>query len=142
MSLLLAIPLIWASVIDIQRHEIPDLATLSIVVFGIVWLVLFQRSLTLEHALTAVILAALFFVIGEFYYRRFGVDGLGMGDAKLVGGLALWIGFYGSILMILISSLSAIATIVLLRRNPNNLSGIAFGPFLCLSAWAVWLTQG
>jgi len=142
MSLLLAIPLIWASITDIQRHEIPDLASLSIASLGLVWLLVFQRSLAIEHALVAISLAALFFAIGEFYYRRWGIDGLGMGDAKLIGGLALWAGFYGSILVILISSLSAIVTIVLLQRNSQNLSGIAFGPFLCLSAWAVWLTQG
>ena len=140
--MLLLVPLVWASVTDIQRHEIPDIASLLIASFGLIWLFLGHRSLATEHIATGIALATAFLAIGEVYHRRTGIDGLGMGDAKLIGGLSLWVGLYGIILVILIASLSAIATLILLRRGIDQTQGIAFGPFLCLSAWAVWLSQG
>lgn len=136
------LPLMWASVTDVMRFEIPDLAALGIAVSGVIWLLAMQDAAFGANVGTALILGCVFYGIGEAYYRRTGVDGLGMGDAKLVAGLGLWTGPYGAVLMILIASLSALACLIMMARSKSSPQGIAFGPFLCLSAWAVWLAKG
>jgi len=139
---LLAAPLIWASVVDIERHEIPDLASLWIVLSGLVWLYLSPQVPLWPHLATGAMTGAVFYAIGEVYHRSTGVDGLGMGDAKLVAGLGLWVGPFGMVHLILIASLSALAVIGVSRIGPTRIAGIAFGPFLCLAGWAIWLSKG
>lgn len=148
---LLALPiagaLIWASVVDIERFEIPDLAALLLAGLALVWLLVSDNAL-LPHLITGIGSGAFFFSFGAAYFRFRSVDGLGVGDAKLMVGIGMLAGPESVIWVILIAAISAIATLVvtrLVRPNPATdvtKEGIAFGPFLCLSAWGVWLFQG
>ncbi len=143
-ALVLAVLLVGISVADIQRFEIPDSFSALLVATGVVQLVLTGAN-RLDHAVAFFAFPTVLYLVGVVYLRMRGQPGLGLGDVKLAAGLGLWLGVQGSVWTLLAASLSGIATLLaihsLRRRSAEDLigSGVAFGPFLCLSAWAIWL---
>lgn len=143
-GVVLALLLIAISVVDIQRFEIPDLASALLIATGgvAVWHLAAPWE---EHAIAALAFPALLYVVGVAYLRLRGQPGLGFGDVKLAAGLGLWLGPQGSVWALLAASLSGIVALLVIARLRGTdaeglmASGVAFGPFLCLSAWAVWL---
>lgn len=141
----LAMVLIWISVVDIERFEIPDSASAILFIAGGAYVLFWPNILILDHLLGAVIWPALFWLVGVVYLRWRGVHGLGFGDVKLMAGIALWVGFQGAVLVVLAASLAGIAVLLVymaLQRGKMaeiGKSAVAFGPFLCLCAWVVWL---
>ena len=83
-SATLMIPLVWLSVVDLSRKIIPDLASVLVGAMGIVAIWPFGWDGLGLHAVAALLVGGLFWAIGELYYRKTGVDGLGTGDAKLI----------------------------------------------------------
>ena len=83
-------------------------------------------------------------VVVELVYRQArGRDGLGRGDAKLLGALGLWTGWAGLAPIMLIASVTGLAAVLALsavRRRPLQAGApLAFGPFIALGGWIVWL---
>ena len=74
-----------------------------------------------------------------------GRDALGLGDVKLMAGVGAWLGIVAPIHVVLLSSVAALGTMIVVTatrgRSVRDLpgTGIAFGPFICLSAWAIWV---
>lgn len=135
---ILAAPLIWLSVTDIEHREIPDTATATIALAGAVfqWHVLgptlpFLLLVTLAAALTAA-----FWIAGGRYHARTGTEALGIGDAKLIGAGTLCIGAASVWAMLFVAATGGIAAALLSRRRDPATAGIAFGPFL---AYAVFI---
>lgn len=138
LALVIAPPLIWLSLADLKRHEIPDAATLFIALAGItdLWM---QRGFTLPFFLDVGVAAFLtlgLWAAGGLYFRRAGVEALGIGDAKLVGAGALCLGAGGIWQMIFLAATGGIVAALLSRWRGNRQRGIAFGPFL---AYAVFI---
>lgn len=132
--------LIWVSCRDIAVFEVPDVAAALLVVVGV------SVATDVGWALVAVVLwGGLFLGMQQGAAKLLGQPALGLGDVKLMAGLAAWLGVLAPIYVTLYASLAAIVTlmaIALVRGEKlSNIpgSGIAFGPFLCLSAWGVWL---
>lgn len=139
----LAVPLIWLSVTDLRRFEIPDTAIISIALCG----ALFQwvarpASLGSEIAL-ALGLAAVLWVGGDLAFRRMGREALGIGDAKLIGAGTLCTGFAAIWWALLIACMGGIAAALAARRGSGNTThlGIPFGPFLAYAIYMVFLLQ-
>lgn len=132
LAAILAAPLIWLSITDLARHEIPDLATATIALAGAV----FQWHLhgpTLPFVLTllsAAALTALFWAVGSLYFRRNGEEALGIGDAKLIGAATLCLGPGSVWAMLFLAATGGILALLLSRRREKTARGIAFGPFL------------
>ena len=143
MALVFAILLIAISVADIQRFEIPDLFSALLAVTGL--LAIAGHGNWADRVIAGIAFPALFYLVGVLYMRLRGQPGLGLGDVKLAAGLGLWLGVELSVWTLLAASLAGIATLLILalcRRSTITAltgSGVAFGPFLCLSAWAIWL---
>ena len=153
LEVFLAIPaifaalLIWVSVIDIERLEVPDIASFLLVSLGILRVLLAPSEVdTVDVVLGGLLWPALFYGLAHLYLRRRGVHGLGFGDVKLIAGIGVWCGFLPVITVVLLASLAAIGAMIalsVLRRqsiHETAQSAIAFGPFLCLSAWAVFVS--
>ncbi len=143
-SVVLGACLIWASVVDFERFEIPDLASLFLFVTGLA--VAYGAGVLVWHVAGAVLWAALFWAVAAFYRRYRGWDGLGFGDVKLIAGIAAWVGFYGTIWVVFAAAIAGIGMLLINavlkggQFQGSQQSAVAFGPFLCFSAWAVWLT--
>ena len=138
---------IWISVIDIERFEIPDIATVLIALVGLFALAIAPGGRVADYLAGLVVWPALFWSVARAYRKYRGWNGLGFGDVKLIGAIALWTGLAGTATVVLSAALSGIATLIVLTLIGNkqtiefSKSAVAFAPFLCLSAWVVWIDQ-
>jgi leader peptidase (prepilin peptidase)/N-methyltransferase len=78
-----------------------------------------------------------------FAYRRLrGVDGIGQGDAKLLGAAGAWLGWRPLPSVILIACAVAFVWVgiqAVVRGRGALGDRLAFGAPLCLAIWIVWL---
>jgi leader peptidase (prepilin peptidase) / N-methyltransferase len=122
--------------VDLRTFRIPDGLSIPLILGGFIvgWL---MPILPLrDHLIGAVVGFGLFAVIGEIYFRRWGAEGLGLGDAKLFGAAGAWLGWQALPSVLLIAALGGLG-FALLRRDGR----VAFGPWLALGFWLVWLWQ-
>jgi leader peptidase (prepilin peptidase)/N-methyltransferase len=131
----LAVVLLWASVIDMRSFRLPDVLTLPLIPLGL--LVSFYRvqDWPLDQAIAAVLGFGVFAALGALNFRARGVDGLGLGDAKLLGAAGAWLGV--GLLPAVVLAAALAATFVLARGDKNR--PIAFGPYLSAAFFCAWL---
>lgn len=147
-ALILACLLIWVSVVDVVRFEIPDLAVVALIGTGSVRIWLTHNLDLTEHLAGALLWPALTLAVATAYARVRGWEGLGLGDVKLLAGLGLWAGFALTVWIVLVAALAGILTLVVLAvvrgkgMKDMGVSAIAFGPFLCFATWVITLHQG
>ncbi len=134
--------LVCLATIDLIAFRLPDIFTLPLLVSGLAAALALPGRPILEHGIGAlagwVVLAAL----GWLYRRWRGVDGIGLGDAKLLAAGGAWLGWPAlpSVLLVACAvSLVWIAAGVLRGRRAHPSTPIAFGAPLCLAIWVVWL---
>jgi leader peptidase (prepilin peptidase)/N-methyltransferase len=134
----IALPLIWLTVTDLTRQEIPDTACAIIALSGLVfqWHLHGLTTAFLATLATAAGLTAAFWLLGGWYFRRRGVEGLGIGDAKLIGAGAICVGASQAWAMILVAATGGIVAALMARRRGRADTGLAFGPFL---AYAIFI---
>ena len=61
---------------------------------------------------------------------------LGIGDAKLFGAGAMWVGILGLPSVLLVAALTGIAYAVIAKRHAKR---VPFGPFIGVGVLTVWL---
>ena len=132
---IISIPLIWLSVTDIEIHEIPDSATLTVALIGVVfqWKLLGLSLTFLSILVLAGTLYAALHLLGQRYYEHNEVEALGIGDAKLIGAGAICVGIDAVWAMIFVAASGGIVAALLARRRDAAARGLAFGPFLAYS---------
>jgi leader peptidase (prepilin peptidase) / N-methyltransferase len=134
--------LIAASVIDIRTMRIPDPLNATLAATGLAASWLLQRDLV-----TAVLGIAIGYgaiaVLNFAYFRLRGRDGIGMGDAKLLGGLGAWLGWTGLPFVALAGSICGLAVFAALAlfRGRSLAAALPFGPFLSAGGLLVWFAQ-
>lgn len=143
-AMAIAALLLILSLIDLRAQILPDglnlaLAVIalpaSILVFGNGW----------ENVLLGGLLGAgVFWAVGVLYMKRRGIEGLGMGDVKLMVGAGFLVTAELLPLAVIIASVTALAAFGIAALAGRGGSGIAqlrlpFGPFLALAAWIVLL---
>ncbi|MDA7966138.1 A24 family peptidase [Ruegeria sp.] len=145
---LLAVLLIWISVWDFLTFEIPDLAVLILTLSGVFALYGSPHSILMDGIVGGILWPLMFWIVAELYLKTRGVHGLGFGDVKLMAGIGLWCGAYGTIYVVLSAALAGLLVLSILAVVRSTSIGdigqskVAFGPFLCLSAWSVCLLGG
>ena len=140
---------VWIVVQDVWTFTIADgaIAALSLLAVAL------RRSggddaltLALDVLLTGGVLLA----FREIYFRRRGVDGLGLGDVKLAAAGGLLVGAVAFAWALLAASLIAIGTVVTVRlvaraqrrgASFGDTGRLAFGAFLAPALLAVFLAQ-
>lgn len=132
----LAILSIWLSVVDFKHYRIPDMATLGIAVLGGGAIALVDKDALALHLISATIVTAVLWVVSEVLFRRLGKEAFGLGDVKLIGASTIWVGPFGIASVILFAALGGIALVLLAR---DRYLRVAFGPFLALATFIVWL---
>ncbi|MGL5010781.1 MAG: prepilin peptidase [Paracoccaceae bacterium] len=139
-TILLGLTLVAITVIDLRSYRIPDWLSLPLIAIGLavaVWLPLLPIA---HHLIGAVAGFAVFAAIGAWYHRRTGMEGLGLGDAKLFGAAGAWLGWQALPLVLLIATLGGLAY-ALLKGARDRRAALAFGPWLALGFWVVWLWE-
>lgn len=129
--------LVWLSVTDLRRGEIPDatVATIALAGLGFQW---HEHGAGLPLAgevAVAALVTSLLWLGGGVHFRRTGREALGIGDAKLIGAGALASGAASLWALILVAATGGIVAGLLSRRHarPGAVAGIPFGPFLAYS---------
>lgn len=135
--------------IDFSHGLLPDILTLPLALAGLAVAGLgdeLDGSARLPDAALGALagfgaLAAL-----AWAYRRWrGRDGLGLGDAKLLGAGGAWVGAAALPLTVCLAATTALLAVLVARLAGRPIArdqAIPFGPFLCLAVWIVFLLPG
>jgi leader peptidase (prepilin peptidase) / N-methyltransferase len=134
----LSITLLAISVIDIKTLRIPDFLSLPLIGVGLGIAIHGTNNFGAEYFAGAIVGFLLFAGLGEVYFRSRGVDGLGLGDAKLFAAAGAWLGWsYLPLVLLLAASGGLMAA--LMRRNTAPDAPLALGPWISLSLWLVYI---
>lgn len=137
--------LLALAAIDLRTYLLPDSLNAAVLALGAAMVVLTRPSEWPVHLTGAVIGFGLLWLVEILYRRLRGRDGLGRGDAKLLGALGMWVGAPGIAPVLLIASLAGIAAAFAgsLRKSAplSATSAIAFGPWIALGGFVVWMVQ-
>lgn len=130
---LLGLVLIAASAVDAKSQKLPDALTLLAAMLCA--LLAWTRSVGAGFAGLAAALVAIAVLEGlrRLSQARNGEPGLGFGDVKLVGALALWLGV-DTPWMVTGAAALGLAAMVLLRPPGGRL---AFGPAIAAAGWSL-----
>jgi leader peptidase (prepilin peptidase)/N-methyltransferase len=127
---------------DCRFWLLPDRLTLPLVAAGLAAAALFAPTALPDRVIGALCGYLLLRLIAAVYRGWRGREGLGGGDAKLLGGAGAWVGASALPQVIFGAALSALAVAAALRLAGIRLqahSALPFGPFIALALWAVWL---
>lgn len=135
--------LLALAVIDIRTLTLPDPLTGLTVLLGIAMVWLHRADAWQPHFIGGLAGYGVLVAVEVAYRRWRGRDGLGRGDAKLLGALGVWTGWAGLAPIMLIASASALIGVLGLSamglRKADAETPIPFGPFIALGGWIVWL---
>ncbi len=137
---LLAMILLAVTVVDLRSFRIPDALSLPLILLGLAVAYAAPRQPIHDHLIGAVTGFASLALIGGWYFRKNGTDGLGLGDAKLFAAAGAWLGWQMLPAVLLIAALGGLAYALSTGRGQRH-AAIAFGPWLALGVWLCWLWQ-
>lgn len=123
------------AVIDLRTYRIPDRLSLPLMAAGLLAGPFLRGTPPTDHVTGAAVAFALFAAVGEWHFRRRGVEGLGLGDAKLFAAGGAWLGWQDLAPVLLVAALGGLAFALAVGRGRP----LAFGPWLALGIAALWL---
>jgi len=138
--------LLGLAAMDAETMRLPDAFTLPGILLGIVFAGLLPAPTFPDHlahaglaALCAVLAGLVILTIRWVYFLWRGVEGMGMGDAKLLAMIAAWLGPGLTLVTLFLGALSAsvvgLLWIAIARRQESPMTArIPFGSFLCGAA--------
>ena len=141
-SLVLFIILSLLAFYDWRTFRLPNLLTAALFTSGLLFLIFRQNIYVFDHIVGAVVGLAFFPLLNFAYKKLRGRDGVGLGDAKLLAGTGLWLGWQALPFVLLTASLTAILYAALASMRTGKLSAatkLPFGTFLCVGTWVIWL---
>jgi leader peptidase (prepilin peptidase) / N-methyltransferase len=127
--------LIVLFVIDLQHQILPNAITLPGIVIGFVCS-LFLPPGWRDSLIGILVGGAIPLIIAEAYVRLRGVEGLGMGDVKMLGMVGAFLGWKGAVLTLMLGSLAgSIVGVGLIAARLGSLQRkLPFGTFLAVAA--------
>ena len=132
--LLFASAMIVLAVTDLNERILPNTITYPGVVAGLIFSLFLPPGLV--SALIGVVLGGgVPFLIGEIYYRVRRIEGLGMGDVKMLAMIGAFLGWQLALFTLFFASLVGVAVgIPLTRIKGDRNYQIPLGTFLALGA--------
>lgn len=133
--------LIATTFIDLEFRIIPDRFSLGGWIIALGASVLWGTPDIFAALVGGLFGAGVFFALAWVYEKWKGIEGLGLGDVKMMGWLGSWIGFWGVPFVILFASISGLAVgLISMRKSKDGLkTAIPFGPFLAGGAYVAWV---
>lgn len=139
---LLGWALLTLALIDWRHFILPDAITLSLIPLGLLASFVVDREFVLDHLIGAAA-GYCFVVLIAFIYRLWrGQEGIGRGDAKLLAAAGAWVTWQGLSSVVLYASVLALIGVAiqsLAGREVSATHKVAFGSYLCVAIWLVWL---
>jgi leader peptidase (prepilin peptidase) / N-methyltransferase len=133
--LLFACAMIVLFAIDLRHQILPNVITLPGIVIGFA-LSLFLPPGWLPSLIGIMAGGGILFLIGEAYYRWRGVEGLGMGDVKMLAMIGAFLGWQLMIVTLVLASFagSLVGIALLASRRGGMQLALPFGTFLACGA--------
>ena len=135
--------LLTLAAIDFRIFILPDRLTLPVFCLGCAMVIFYEPDGWGLHLAGAVAGYGLLRLVETAYRRTRGRDGIGRGDAKLLGAIGIWVGLGGLAPVLLVASLCGIAHVLvqsaLTRQPASRLTAIPFGPWIALAGYGVFL---
>jgi leader peptidase (prepilin peptidase)/N-methyltransferase len=129
--------------IDIRDGIIPDWLNLAIAGLGLVKIMTTgDLSAALEAIGEGIAVGGVFWLLRRLYFSFRGIQGLGLGDVKLLSAAGIWVGVVGIAPVLLIATMTALACAGVMQLSGRALTAqtsLSFGPFL---AAGLLLTSG
>ncbi|MFQ5955636.1 MAG: prepilin peptidase [Kiloniellales bacterium] len=136
----------WAllalAIIDVRHYLLPDGLTLPLIPAGLAVAWLHGPAMLRDAAIGALAGFVVFAVVARVYRRLRGREGLGLGDAKLLGAAGAWVSWFGLPSIVLMASLTALAASLVGAARAGRLDPampVPFGAYLGLATWLVVL---
>ena len=122
-------------VIDLQHRILPNVITVTGIPIGFA-LSLFLPPGWRESLIGLVLGGGVLWAIGEAYYRLRGIDGLGMGDVKMLAMIGAFLGWRLTLVTLIFASFTgALAGAALLATGRGGMkAALPFGTFLAVGA--------
>ncbi|MEZ5995727.1 MAG: A24 family peptidase [Hyphomonadaceae bacterium] len=142
-TFVLAALLAAVTAIDVRTQRIPDPLNALIVACGLAASWVLGKPL-IDAIIGAVLGYAMLYAANWAYRAARGRDGLGLGDAKLLAGAGAWLGWMFLPFVVVIASGLGLAFVAAMRIAGRPLApqqSLAFGPFLSVGIFVVWLVQ-
>jgi len=123
-------------VIDLQHRILPNVITVTGVPIGFA-LSLFLPPGWRESLIGLLVGGGVLFAIGEAYYRLRGIDGLGMGDVKMLAMIGAFLGWRLTLVTLIFASFTgALAGAAMLVTGRGGMkAALPFGTFLAAGAF-------
>ena len=149
-DIILVTALVGVALIDRKTMLIEGRLIALAITLRLCWLLYFAPQDILNSLLGLLIGAGLLFFVGFMYETFRQLQGLGEGDAAVLGLIGMWVGWQGLGAVLLIASVTGIIIggISLLKNRKKNQkfttllqTQIPFAPYLCLAGLTVYLLQ-
>jgi leader peptidase (prepilin peptidase)/N-methyltransferase len=133
--LLFACAMLVLFVIDLRHRILPNVITLPGIVAGLV----FSAALPpgwFASLIGAVVGGGVLYLIAEAYYRLRGVEGLGMGDVKMLAMIGAFLGWQLTLVTLILASFSgSVVGVGLIASGRGGMqAALPFGTFLAVGA--------
>lgn len=131
--------------IDIRDGIIPDWLNAAIALVGALRAgVIDGWPLLIQSLAEGLVVGAVVWLLRALYFRLRKIQGLGLGDVKLLAASAIWLGIAGIPLQLLLASVVALTTALALHVAGSPMTrrtALPFGPFLALGLLATLALQ-
>ncbi|WP_259946200.1 A24 family peptidase [Jannaschia sp. W003] len=122
---------------DRRTRRLPDRLTLPLAAAGLALAAARTGGVPVAELAGLAIGFGTFWLFGALFYRLRGVDGLGLGDAKLFGAAGAWLG--AEALPVVLIAATAPALLWAVARDVERGTALAFGPWLAGGFLLVWI---
>lgn len=136
---LLGWTLLTLAILDWRHFWLPDALTLPLAFLGLTIGLWATDVILIDRIIGAVIGYGALLAISLGYRALRGRDGLGLGDAKLLGALGAWFGWQALPFILLIASMLGLAVMLVSGRAKSRTARVPLGAFLALAALPAWI---
>jgi leader peptidase (prepilin peptidase) / N-methyltransferase len=131
--------LLTLAVLDWRHFWLPDALTLPLAFLGFTIGLWATDVALIDRAIGAAAGYGALLAIALGYRAMRGRDGLGLGDAKLLGALGAWMGWQALPFILLIASVTGLLVMLLTGRAKAAGARVPLGTFLALAAVPAWI---
>ena len=131
--------LLTLAILDWRHFWLPDALTMPLAFLGFTLGLWTTDVMLMDRVIGAMAGYGSLLAIAIGYRALRGRDGLGLGDAKLLGALGAWFGWQVLPFLLLIAATLGLIVMVLSGRAKSATARVPLGSFLALAAMPAWL---